>query len=217
MAALLSAKTTKTDDKTVANLIFAAGVPRKHVGKVYLKLSGRALPADKEEAKAYIGQTFKRTLIDEERRSVRDRLVPANPLSVVWDKLALDQVRPDDVERKNTLQALLQTGIALLSPHQRNLVRAWMDRSDRNNVTEIHAALPQACGHGAYHCKNKAFARLTRIVSGLAMATGNSDLRPSGPRERSRRGLESRSRQKNATSILKNSACVRFVGGEGNR
>ncbi len=174
-------KTTKTDNKTIANLIFAAGVPRKYVGRVYLKLAGHALPTDEDEAKAYIRRTLQHALIDKERRRMRDRALSWDPQSALWDTLAFNQIRPDDVERKRTLRALIQTGIALLSLHQRDLVRAWVDRSDENNVFEIHEVLQQTCGYGAYHCKNKAFARLTRIVSGLAAATGNSDLRPTAP------------------------------------
>jgi hypothetical protein len=174
-------KTAKTDGKTIAHLILAAGVPREHVGRVYLKLAGHALPTDEDEAKAYIRRTLQRAIIDTERRRIRDPALSWDPLSALWDALAFNQIRPDDVEHKKTLRALIQTGIALLSLHQRNLVRAWVDRSDENNVPKIHEVLQQTCGCGAYHCKNKAFARLTRIVSGLAAATGNSDLRPTAP------------------------------------
>ena len=189
-------ETAKTDNKTIANLIVAAGVPRKYFGRVYLKLASHALPTDEDKAKAYVRRTLQRALIDEERRRIRDRALSWHPLSALWDALAFNEIRPDDVERKKTLRALIQTGIALLSPHQRNLVRAWVDRSDENNVLEIHEALPQTCGYGAYHCKNTAFASLTRIVSGLAAATGNSDLRPNGARKCSRRRLEFRSQKK---------------------
>jgi hypothetical protein len=139
-----------------------------------------------------------------------------DPLSAVWGALAFNQIRPDDVEHKKTLRALIQTGLALLSPHQRNLVRAWVDRSDENNVPEIHGVLPQTCGYGAYHCKNKAFASLTRIVSGLAAATGNSDLRHNDGRKCSRRRTEFRSRQRNTTAIFKNPDVVRLQRREGN-
>ena len=210
-------KTTKTDNKTIANLIFAAGIPRKYFGRVYLKLAGHALPTDEDKAKAYVRRTLQRVLIDEERRRIRDRALPWDPLSALWDALTFNQIRPDDVERKKTLRALIQTGIALLSPHQRNLVRAWVDRSDENNVLEIHEALPQTCGYGAYHCKNTAFASLTRIVSGLAAATGNSDLRPNGARKCSRRRLEFRSRQENTTAIFKNPGVVRLEWGKGDK
>ena len=208
-------KTTKTDNQTIANLIFAAGVPSKDVGRVYLKLAGRVLPTDKHRAKAYIGRTLKHARIDEERWLLHDRAIPCDPLSALWDALALNQIRPGDGERQRTLRALLETGIALLSPHQRSLVRAWMARSGENNVVEIHAALPQFCGHGAYHCKNKAFARLTRIVAGLAAATGNLDLRPSGARKYSRHKQELRSRQKSTIAIFKKPGGARLVRREG--
>ena len=90
-----------------------------------------------------------------------------------------------------------------------------MARSSENNVVEIHAALPQICGHGAYHCKNKAFARLTRIVAGLAAATGNLDLRPSGARKYSRHKQELRSRQKSTIAIFKKPGGARLVRREG--
>ncbi|MBN2576221.1 MAG: hypothetical protein JXP73_16795 [Deltaproteobacteria bacterium] len=205
----------KIDDKAIANLIFAAGIPRKHVGSVYLKLAGHALSLDEREAKSYVSRTHRHALIDEKRRHRRHPVLPLDPLSAVWDALAHDQIRPDDVERKKTLQALMQTGIALLSPHQRSLVRAWMDRSHEENVTEIHEALPQPCGLGAYHCKNMAFANLTRIVSGLAVATGNSDLRPAGAAACAGRRPGLRSRQKNARAIFKNPTGARLERGEG--
>ena len=208
-------KTTKTDNQTIANLIIAAGVPPKDVGRVYLKLAGRVLPTDKHRAKAYIGRTLKHARIDEERWLLHDRAIPCDPLSALWDALALNQIRPGDGERQRTQRALLETGIALLSPHQRSLVRAWVDRSDENNVCEIHAALQQTCGYGAYHCKKKAFANLTRIVSGLAAATGNSDLRDNDGRKCSRRRLEFRSRQKSTTAIFKNPDVVRLERREG--
>ena len=210
-----TSKTDKTDNKTIANLIFAAGVPRKYVGRVYLKLAGHVLPTDENGAKAYIRRTLQCAIIDTERRRMRDPALSWDPLSAVWDALAFNQIRPDDVEHKKTLRALIQTGLALLSPHQRNLVRAWVDRSDENNVPEIHGVLPQACGYGAYHCKKKAFARLTRIVSGLAVATGNSDLRHNDGRKCSRRRTEFRSRQRNTTAIFKNPGVGRLQGGEG--
>jgi hypothetical protein len=216
MGALLSAKAAKTDEQTIANLIFAARVPRKHVGRVYLKLAAHALPADEGQAKRYVGQTLKRALIDKERRRRRDPASPCPPQSALWDALALSQVQPDDVERKKTQRALLQIGIALLPPHQRDLVRAWLARSDQSNVTEIHESLPQTCGFGAYHCKNKAFARLSRIVSGLAVATGNSELRPDGAAKGSGRRPGSRSRQENARAIFKNLAGARLERRGGN-
>jgi hypothetical protein len=214
--ALLSAKAAKTDDQTIANLIFEARVPRKDVARVYFKLMGHALPADEKLAKAYVRRTLQRARIDEKRRAKRDRAFSWHPQSAVWDKLTLDQIHPDDVERKQTMHALIQTGIALLSPHYRSLVRAWLDRSAKNNVTEIHESLPQSCGFGAYHCKNKAFATLTRIVSGLAVATGNSELRPDDAAKCSGRRPGSRSRQENATAISKNLASARSEGRGGN-
>lgn len=214
MRALLSAKTAKTDKKTIANLILAAGVPRKYVGRVYFKLAKHALPTDEDKAKAYIRRTLKNVLIDiaREQRRIRDRALSLDPLSALWD--AFNQIRPDDVERKKTLRALIQTGIALLSLHERGFVRAWVDRSDENNVSEIHKALQQTCGHGAYHCKKKAFANLTRIVSGLAAATGNSDLRHNDGRKCSWCRTEFRSRQRNTTAIFKNPGGGRLQGRE---
>jgi|GEM_PF-2587902 hypothetical protein len=211
-----TAKTTETDSRTIAKLIFAAGVPRKYVGKVYLKLADHDLPTDEDRAKAYIHRTLRHAIIDidREQHRIHDLALSWNPQSALWD--AFNQIRPDDVERKKTFRALIQTGIALLSPHQRSLVRAWVDRSDENNVCEIHAALQQTCGYGAYHCKKKAFANLTRIVSGLAAATGNSDLRDNDGRKCSRRRLEFRSRQRNTTAIFKNPGVGRLEQRGGN-
>ncbi len=207
-----TAKTTKTDNQTIANLIFAAGVPPKDVGRVYIKLAGRVLPTDRHRAKAYIGRTLKHARIDEARWHLRNPAVPCDPLSALWDALVLNQDRPGDGERNSTLRTLMETGIALLSPHQRSLVRAWMARSGENNLVEIHEALPQICGHGAYHCKNKAFARLTRIVAGLAAATGNLDLRPSGAQWHEQ---EHHSRQKSTIAIFKKPGGARLVRREG--
>jgi hypothetical protein len=208
-------RTFVTAPLAIANLIFAARVPRKHVGGLYLKLAGHALPSDEREAKGYVGQALRHALIDEERRRTRNPVAPWDPLSGLSNALAANPIRPDDLERQKTLRALLQTGIALLPPHQRSLVRAWMERSDRNNMTAIHGALPQPCRYGAYHCKNRAIARLTRIVSGLAVASGNPDLCPDAPGKQPRRGQGSRAREKTA-AFSKNPAGVRSERGEGN-
>jgi hypothetical protein len=203
----------KTDKRTIADLIFAAGVPPEDAGVVYLKLASRALPEDEHQAKAYIRRTLQRARIDEERRHLHDRLTYWDPLSARWDVLVANQFPADDGELKWTLHVLVQMGITLLPPHQRSLVRAWMARSGENNVVDIHEALPKSCGQGAYHCKNKAFTHLTRIVAGLATAMG-WDLRLGSASERSRRERELRARQR-GTAILKKPGGARLMN-EGN-
>jgi hypothetical protein len=163
-------------DEILADLIRAAGVPRELIAQVFLKLSGRDIPDDPRVAARYIKRAAHNIFLDEMRRQARECTFACEPDDPVWDGFATEPsitVGWDNAICKGKLSVLIEIGIAMLTPHERQLVRLWAARPNdrRVSVAAIHAATRGPCGHGPDYCCRATLAKLTRIVFGIAVAT----------------------------------------------
>jgi hypothetical protein len=164
-------------DETLADLIRAAGVPRESIAEVFLKLSGRDIPDDPNAAARYIKRVARNIFLDEMRRQAREGVFACEPDDQIWDGFASEPsitVGWDNAIGKEKLGVLIEIGIAMLSPHERQLVRLWAARPNdrRVSVAAIHAQTREPCGHGPDYCCRATLAKLTRIVFGIGVATG---------------------------------------------
>jgi hypothetical protein len=163
-------------DEILADLIRAAGVPRELIAQVFLKLTGREIPDDPKAAVRYVKRVAHNIFLDEMRRQARAGTFACEPDDPVWDGFATEPSIPvgwDNAICKERLSVLIEIGIAMLSPHERQLVRLWATRPNdrRVSVATIHAATRESCGHGPDYCCRATLAKLTRIVFGIAVAT----------------------------------------------
>jgi hypothetical protein len=180
-------------NEALARRLVAARVPREALGEVYLKLAYRDLPDDDKQAKRYVDRTARHVFIDEVRDGTRNHVFACDPFGTFWETFARDPLISAWWDSEHTLvrdklHVLVEIGIALLSPHERSLVRQWAMRSDHHkpSVIEIHENLEEPCGRGAHLCRRTTFDKLMRIVRGLATETGVTTPEPRTGRSKKR-------------------------------